>query len=102
MIPTKKVIPLGLIVNELATNAIKHGFSPEIKSEISISLTDKDNGSFILVFSNSGKPIPEATELDNPKTLGLRLLQALLSQINGHLEVERSPHPVFTITFKIN
>ena len=102
MIPTKKIIPLGLIINELATNAIKHGFTPGSRSEIAMSLKKKDDDCYILTFSNSGKPIPDDIDMNNPKTLGLRLLQALMSQVSGYLEVIRSPHPVFNITFKIN
>lgn len=100
---TKRAITIGLIVNEIATNAIKHGFTSAAPPGFSISLkSDIPAQQYILVLSNSGSAFPEDIDLDNAETLGLRLISALVSQLNGTIELQRKPHPVFTIKFPIN
>jgi two-component sensor histidine kinase len=42
---------------------------------------------------------PEGIDLDNPETLGLRLVSALTAQVEGTIELRRDPRPVFTIRF---
>jgi two-component sensor histidine kinase len=103
---TKLAISVGLIVNETATNAVKHGFVPEHEAKFSISLgpgrAKSGEERFTLSMSNTGKPFPEHIDLDNPASLGLRLITALVAQIEGTIELERSPYPVFTITFPVD
>ncbi|MCF7938556.1 MAG: hypothetical protein K9L68_08155 [Spirochaetales bacterium] len=97
---TKTAIPLGLIINEVATNAIKYGFDTGAEPVFSVTLKENtDQELYILTLSNNGRPFPEDIDLNNPNTLGLQLISVLTSQIKGNLELERAPHPVFTIRF---
>jgi two-component sensor histidine kinase len=97
---TRTAIPLGLIINELATNALKHGFLPEEEAEFFLSLEkDRKTGCFFLTVSNSGAAFPEDVELDNPETLGLQLITALTDQLNGTVELQRTPRTRFILTF---
>jgi PAS domain S-box-containing protein len=97
---TRQVIPLGLIVNELATNAIKHGFTPESPARIVLELhTDAATGEYVLNFYNSGRAFPEEVDLQQPKSIGLRLITALAQQLHGSLELQRRPSPCFTLRF---
>ena len=99
-LPAKTAAPLGLIANEMATNAVKHGFTNEQEPKFSVSLTQETAaGEYILTLANNGKPFPENIDLENPPTLGLRLVSALVSQLRGTAELERSPHPKFTVRF---
>jgi PAS domain S-box-containing protein len=99
---TKTTVPLGLVINEIATNAIKYGFSEGDKAKFTIKLSrDKESNQFILIMSNTGGSFPEEIGLDNPKTLGLRLISALVEQLDGTIELEKEPYPVFTIKFPI-
>ena len=101
-IPTKTAIPLGLIVNEIATNAIKYGFTSDGEALFSVSLRkDEDSNRYILTLSNTGLPFPEDIDVDASKTLGLQLISALVGQLEGTLELKKIPHPVFTVTFPI-
>ena len=98
----KTATPLGLIVNELATNAMKHGFTAGKEAVFSVDLRkDKAENQYILSISNNGKPFPKAVALDNPETLGLQLISALVEQLQGTIELQREPHPVFTIRFPV-
>jgi two-component sensor histidine kinase len=100
ILPTSLVIPLGLIINEIATNALIHGFTPEDEARFTIDLTEDELGTgYILLLTNTGNPFPEEIDLENPETLGLRLISALTEQINGTVELTKRPYPQFTIRF---
>jgi PAS domain S-box-containing protein len=107
---TKKTVPLGLIINEIATNAMKHGFNSEPDDRGQVNgkphrfgvrlVRSSADGGCILTLENSGKPFPQDISLDNPDTLGLRLISTLVEQIDGELKLEREPSPVFTVKFR--
>ncbi|MFP4535649.1 MAG: sensor histidine kinase [Spirochaetaceae bacterium] len=100
-LPTKTVTSLGLIVNELATNAMKYGFRPEEEApRFSLAFeTEHDRGDHVLTISNNGNPFPEEIDLQNADTLGLQLISVLVAQLGGTVELERHPTPTFTIRF---
>ncbi|MFP4268727.1 MAG: PAS domain S-box protein [Spirochaetaceae bacterium] len=99
-IPTKTAIPLGLVVNEIATNAVKYGFIPGKKAAFTIGMSkDPKNTHYVLTLSNSGNPFPEEVNLERPETLGLQLLTTLVRQIGGTIELKKRPYPEFTIRF---
>ncbi len=99
-IATRVAMPLGLIVNEIATNAIKHGFTDDGEARFSMKMKeDRANGRYEVVLSNTGKPFPQEIGLDNPQTLGLRLVSALTTQLDGTIDLQRAPQPVFAIRF---
>lgn len=100
---TRTAIPVGLILNEIATNAIKHGFSDTGKARFTVELkADKRAEQYVLTLSNTGKAFPGGIDLKNPDTLGLRLISGLVGQLKGTIELQRDPCPVFTIRFPID
>ena len=101
-IPTKTAISLGLIANEIATNAIKYGFTSKKEAIFTVSLAeDKENHLYSLSFSNSGNPFPEDINIENTETSGLQLISILAKQVKGTLELEKRPSPKFTIRFPV-
>jgi two-component sensor histidine kinase len=101
-IPVRSAIPVGLITNEIATNAIKHGFTPDEEACFSVALQRTEtNDHYIFTLSNSGKPFPDDIDFTNSNTLGLQLVSTLVEQLNGTIALERNPQPVFTITFPV-
>jgi PAS domain S-box-containing protein len=100
-VKTKTAVPLGLIINETATNAIKHGFtgrSGDQDPRFTVAMEqDPNRGRYVVTISNTGNPLPEDLDIENPQTLGLQLIKALVSQLQGQLELERTPNPTFTI-----
>jgi two-component sensor histidine kinase len=93
---------LGLIINEVATNALKYGFRENEHPRFRVELREKrSDHEHELSISNSGNPFPEDIPIDTPKTLGLRLINALVAQLQGRLELQRRPSPVFTIRFPL-
>ena len=99
-IPTKKAVTIGLIINEIATNTVKYGIPAEEEAQFTLSFTKEESNNLnILSISNNGNAFPSDIKLDNPETLGLRLISILAEQLNGTIELEREPHPKFTIRF---
>lgn len=99
---SKQAVSIGLILNEIATNAIKHGFTSEEKAVFSVEMKkEAANSQYRLTVSNTGKPFPEEVDLDNPHTLGLQIITTLVKQIEGTIELQKKPHTVFTISFPI-
>ncbi len=99
---TKTAVTLGLIINEIATNAIKYGFTTDEPPVFALQMKkDAEKQLYSLSISNTGVPFPADIDPYTAKTLGLRLIHTLISQIDGTLELQKQPHPVFTITFPV-
>lgn len=94
-------VPLGIIINELTSNALQHAFGKGEKGEIRIDF-HKDNDVFTLIISNTGKPFPETIDFENTESLGLQLVTNLTSQIDGKIKLDRTNGTKFKITFREN
>ena len=91
-------LPMGLIVNELVSNCIKHAF-PDGKGNINVSLvSDKDE--YILDVSDNGIGLEEDVDPFDSNSLGLKLVNSLSIQLEGKLEVKRDGPTSFKLTFK--
>lgn len=93
-------VPLGLIINELLTNSYKYATEKNKLGLIDIVLKDKENGDFILIYSDNGKGIKEDIDFENSTTLGLRLIKGLSSQLGGMASYSNINKSTFTIIFK--
>lgn len=112
-------VPLGLIVNELVSNSLKHAFSGRDRGEIRIKLCREknlenktgnhaENGTenlkgnrFILTVSDDGTGIPDIVDVDNSDSLGLQLINILVAQLEGEIEVKRDKGTKFTIRINV-
>ncbi|WP_052722665.1 PAS domain-containing protein [Methanosarcina sp. WWM596] len=114
-------IPLGIIINELVSNALKHAFPPGRKGEIQITLCRKDisenknigkiannnsKGNLIkrsylykLVVSDNGLGFPENIDFRNTDSLGLQLVNILVEQLEGTIKMEKNRGTIFRISF---
>lgn len=82
-VPTEVGFPLGLIVNELLTNAIKYGKGP-----ISVTLEPQASRSALSV-RNHGSVLPDDFDPAASRGLGMSLISSLVEQIGGELRVDR-------------
>ncbi|WP_455381578.1 sensor histidine kinase [Salinispira pacifica] len=89
-------IPSGLIVNELVTNAMRHAFPPAAgkraegkKIEVTLTSEVREEGQLFarLCIRDTGRGLPAQVDPKNPKTLGLQLVQSLVMQLDGTLEL---------------
>ena len=79
------VIPLGLIINELISNAIKYAFRPDTKGEISVSLT-KNSDTLELVVTDNG--VGMATDsFSSRHKMGYRLIQSFVQKLKGTYDI---------------
>ena len=95
-LPMDLLIPCGLIINELVTNALKHAFKETGRGMVRVSL-DKDDSEYTLQVRDNGSGMPE--DIDITASLGLQLVHSLVGQIEGSMEVDRSAGTTFTIRF---
>lgn len=100
MIDVDTAIPLGLIVNELTSNAFKYGLKKRDLNEIKICLEEISEGEYKLSFKDNGKGLPKDLNWDNIKSLGLLLVRRLSKQLHGRLDYYYKNGAVFEVTFK--
>ena len=95
-----QAIPCGLIVNELASNSLKHGFPAGHPGVVRIELKSAgDQGAIRLRVSDTGVGLPEGFEPNRKGTLGLQLVADLARQLRGEFEIGPGPEAVFAVTF---
>lgn len=80
-------VPCGLILNELISNAFKHGFPRGAGGEIKLTLRAGAEGKCTLCVEDNGVGIPGDLDVNNSKSLGLRLVRSLTHQIRGAFEL---------------
>ncbi|MCJ7500816.1 PAS domain S-box protein, partial [bacterium] len=93
-------IPCGLVVNELISNSLKHGFPDGRKGEIRITFAAFEDEMFILTVADDGVGFPAKKDPEKTGSLGLQLVSVLVQQLGGTLELDRTDGTSFTITFK--
>jgi PAS domain S-box-containing protein len=93
-------IPCGLIINELITNSLKHAFPGGRSGEIAISLLKRDDNMFTLKMCDNGIGFNEGVDFHSKDTLGLQLVNTLVEQLEGNMELKTEKGFEFTITFQ--
>ena len=91
-------MPCGLLVNEVVSNSYKYAFPGSTTGEIEINLR-KEAGKVTLKLSDSGIGLPENVDFEKSETLGMQLIQALTSQLDGELKVSREKGTTFEVSF---
>lgn len=95
-----RAIQLGLIVNELISNSLKHAFPDDLEGQVNVRL-DSEDEYFILTTSDNGVGLPKKFRLRQTKSLGLQLVQALTNQLKGSIKIDRRKGTRFRIKFPI-
>jgi two-component sensor histidine kinase len=104
-------VPLGIIVNELVSNSLKHAFMGRDRGEIRIKFHREESTEFEregckstifnLTISDNGVGIPENLDVENLDSLGMQLVFSLVDQLDGELELKRDYGTEFTIRFTV-
>jgi PAS domain S-box-containing protein len=92
-------IPCGLIITELVSNCLKYAFPDKHEGELKVSLKIKEN-SYALTISDNGIGFPEHIDFKNTKTLGLELVNNLVEQLEGTIQLNTNQGTEFIIKFK--
>lgn len=94
-----RAIPIGLIVNELITNALKYGFPEESKGKITIQLKEHSSSQLQLIVEDNGIGLKEQTDIQSSRSFGLQLIEMLSKKWNGVIETFSAHGVKTTITF---
>jgi PAS domain S-box-containing protein len=92
--------PLGLVMNELVSNSLKHAFPDNRKGKIIIECTQMDGGRLSIVYHDNGVGMPAGFDWKNTESLGLRLVNNLVDQLNGTIELAPGEGTVFNIEIR--
>ncbi len=99
-IDADKAMRIGLIINELITNSVKHAFDDRQESPlISIDWKEAGDGSVSLIYKDNGVGFDANIHPDETNSLGLRLIRNLLIQLHGSWQIRNETGAVFSFSF---
>ncbi len=90
-------IPLGLIINELFSNIVKHAYAQDLPDRPAWVFLNHRKGVLTVDIEDHGIGIPESVGIDDPKSGGLRIVRALADQIDAELSLRRDPFTMWTV-----
>jgi PAS domain S-box-containing protein len=94
-------IPCGLIINELVSNSLKHGFQDSKEGEITVSMRSLNKNAVELIVSDNGVGIPADINFRTTESLGLHLVFILAEeQLHGGIQLDRTKGTSFRIKLK--
>lgn len=93
-------ISLGLVINELVSNAFKHAFNGRENNHLVVSMLKRDEV-YELIIADNGKGFSSDIDFKNTDTLGLQLVNTLTSQIDGSINLENKMGSKFIIKFPV-
>jgi two-component sensor histidine kinase len=99
LLDVDRAVPFALIVNELLTNSLKHAFPNRKKGEIQIRLQSIGQEKFEFVVSDNGIGFPEDLDFRDVDSLGMKLVNTLVEQIEGNIQLLEEKGTSFKITF---
>ena len=100
MVSLEAAVPCGLIIHELVSNSLKHGFPDVRNGMISIDFDRDETGLYTLVVGDNGIGLPKGLDMEAPGTLGLSLVNTLTKQLKGVAEFVGTSGTVCKISFR--
>ncbi|HEX8023278.1 sensor histidine kinase, partial [Mucilaginibacter sp.] len=94
-----QAVPVGLMLNEAITNAIKYAF-PNRRGYINISLGVLDDNNMMLNIADDGIGLPEDFDIKEASSLGMEMMKALSKQLGGSFKMENNNGVVITLIFR--
>lgn len=95
-------LPCGLILTELVSNSLKHAFPEGRRGKIAIDLHPSEDGLFKLTVQDNGVGLPAGFDLENPRTLGYKLVRDLTRQLDGKITCSNHHGAAVTVSFPQN
>ncbi|MCO4814352.1 MAG: GAF domain-containing protein [Flavobacteriales bacterium] len=97
----EKLVPIGLLINEMITNSYKHAFHTSNENTISIQLLIDPMGYCMLKYEDNGTGLDEDYNIINPQSIGMDLIDSFVDQLDGKLELRSTNKGVvYTISFQ--
>lgn len=82
-----RMIPLGLVLNEMMSNSLKHAF-PKSQGKIMIAANVDDQGKHHIIYSDNGRGLPSNFDLHQSESLGMQLIVMLTEQLDGEVAIK--------------
>lgn len=98
-VSSEKLVPIALILTELISNALEHGFAGRSQGTIRIDLTPEGTDQ-VLTVSDDGNGLPDGFSLETASGMGLRIVQALAQQIEGRFAMKGGSGTTSRIVFQ--
>jgi len=86
VVPIRIATPIGLMLTEFVTNAVKYGHPQDMEGEIAVTLKRTPGGAALEVRDN-GPGLPEGFSESPASSSGLMLVRGLAAQIGGSLDL---------------
>ncbi|MEZ4599544.1 MAG: PAS domain S-box protein [Syntrophotaleaceae bacterium] len=96
----EQVVPCGLLITELLTNALRHAFPGSMAGTVRVEMK-RENDFLILAVTDDGVGLPPDFDVSSCGTFGFQLIMALTKQLDGALHVERDKGTRFRVTFRL-
>jgi len=93
-------VPFGLILNELISNALKHGFPKGRKGTLKIRLRRGAGGEVMLRVADDGVGYQGVLDFRNAESFGLKIINLLVKQLDGVIDLDRKGGTAFIVTFR--
>jgi two-component sensor histidine kinase len=100
ILDAKRLQPLGIIINELLTNIMKHAFTGRVNGIIAVSAS-KSGNHVRLVIQDDGAGLSESINFENSTGFGFMLVRVLTQQLNGTIGIVREQGTKITLEFAI-
>jgi two-component sensor histidine kinase/ligand-binding sensor domain-containing protein len=94
------IVPLGLILNEIISNAMKYAFRGLEEGNIVVTLEKTGENEYMLEAGDNGIGLPAEFNLKNASTLGMQLIMMLSEQLSGSVEMLKGQGTMYRITFR--
>jgi two-component sensor histidine kinase len=95
----ESAVPVGLILNETITNALKYAFADKSTGMILIHFTEDIYDTYTLSIKDDGKGLPEGFDPEKSSSLGFRIIKELTRQLRGKFTYATDKGTIFTISF---
>ncbi|WP_221030513.1 histidine kinase dimerization/phosphoacceptor domain -containing protein [Actomonas aquatica] len=100
MLDIDTAIPVGLMLNELVTNAVKYGRQADGNSLVRVEFRAVEDGELLLAVEDSGPGLPAGFDFAGAKSLGLKMINILARQVRARLHLRPGPGARMEIRFK--
>lgn len=92
-------VPVGLILNEVFTNAFKYAFTGRNAGILSVQIIENDNITYTIIIKDDGPGMPEGFDTGKIQSLGLRIIKELSRQLRGSFRYSNESGAIFTLNF---
>ncbi len=97
-----KLIPIGIITNEIISNSMKHAFNCEKKPALEIQLKALEHSRCILEITDNGPGFPLEILTDKKDSIGIIIIKSLVEQLNGKIELSTVEGVNYKISFPMH